>query len=690
MNNWQLIAPYDTAPLIAELFNANSCCRISAQEDEAFQDGWLPLGDVSIQSAGQSHISANHVTCGAFEWRLPSVKQAQSELAKLLGYKDEQRAPDKVARAMDSISSIGVRTGLVHPRFDPISLEQMPFRSTTIVVDTSAVLQGALNFVSRYLHAAARIKVPAIVQMELVNSYDRFRALRSRKKTKNENSRTEELIEHLKSQGGQRVLIRLELGTDTEIERTYLLGDPLRSAFQPDNDNAVSGLGLSKVIQAYADRLILEAARHHQAQTDPGHIVRLLTADQGLARMALAEGIKPLYFSAEKSSDFFGERLSGQTLHPLTGDICRISLVTVMWELATAFGAARLDADNERFMEIRAFGKEVSWWPYHSKDDLLWYRQVSVLDSDIAPSPTSPALPVSAGQSESSLSAAGSPMTTQPDLLSHKSNSPPQPSKTSVRVSYARFGVGRMFELICLFDNEQVMSESRIKEILKARGPRGAEEYFKFLVGANFISLSSEGWVAEPLLRQMSAALRNERVEEVKTLLTHSMSFAAFVERVASHGIGQPLDFSGMTRGKNTYRTLGELMLLCAASEGKVYATPCEPDARSFARIAYERFIEVSKGEYLAATGAWLELLIRADGIHPEVARARLEEARREGFLHRYTEGSTTQVRFDDRIVHVLRSQSGMPVVQPVHLYRGDYLIPGKGSVSLRIEESDI
>lgn len=689
MNNWQLIAPDDAAPLIAQLFNANASCRMSVQEDEAFQDNWLPLGEVSMQSAGHAYVSANHVKGGAFEWQLPSVEQVRSELAKLLGYNDEQEVPDKMARAMDSISSIGVRTGLVHPPFDPVGLEQMPFRSTTIVVDTSAVLQGALNFVSRYLHPAARIKVPAIVQMELVNSYDRFRALRSRKKTKNKNSRTEELIEHLKSQGGQRVLIHLELGADTEIERTYLLGDPLRSAFQLDNDNVVSELGLSKVIQAYADRLILEAARHHQAQTDPGHIVRLLTADQGLARMALAEGVKPLYFTAVKSSDFFGERLSGQMLHPFMGDIHRISLVAVMWELATAFGAVRLGADNQRFIEIRAFGKEVSWSPYHSKDDLLWYKQNDVLDTDIVPSPTSPTLLTNEGASELP-SAAPSTMTKQSELLPQKSSVPVRSSKTSVRAYHARFDVGRMFELICLIDNEQIMNEGRIKEILKARGPRGGEEYFKFLASANFISLAPEGWVAKPLLGKISAALRNERVEEVKTLLTQSLSFAAFADRVACLGIGEPLDFAGMTRSKNTYRTLGELVLLCAVSEGEVYATPCEPDARSFARIAYKRFAEVCKGEHLAPTGAWLELLIRAEGIHPEVARSRLENASKEGFLHRYTEGSTTQVRFDDRVVHVLRSQSGMPVVQPVHLYRGDYLIPGKGSVSLRIEEADL
>ena len=683
MSDWQLIAPVEVAPLIAQLFKAHGSCRILAQEDEAFREAWLPLGEIKVQSDYHC-ISENLITGGAFEWQLPSVDDTRSKLIELLGHEDlpEPPASVRVDQAMNGIASIGVRTGLTHPTFDPDSLEEMPFRSTTILVDTSAVLQGALDFVVRHLHPTPRVKVPAIVHMELVNSYDRFRGLRSGKKNKNPNSRTQELNEHLKSQGGQRVLIRLELGADTEIERTYLLGDPLRNAFQTDNDSIVSGLGLSKVTRAYADRLILEAARHHQAQTDPGHAVRLLTADQGLARMAMAEGVEPLFFTAVKSSQFFGERLSGQMLDPFTGDIFRTSLLTVIWELATAFGAVRLNADSERFVDVRALGKRVSWSPYHSKDDLLWYKQTGVLDADTAASSSSRAsakvpkkLPKVRPEK-------------QADLLQRESSESVKRTRNSARVYYARFNVGRMFNLICALDDKQVMSGREIRGYLKGKGPRGGEEYLKFLVDSGLISSAHEGWTASSLVGEMAAALRNERVEEVKKLLAHSLSFAAFADRVANHGIGEPLDFSGMTRSRLTYRTLGEVTLLCALSHGKVYATPCDPDAESFARTAYVRFAELSAGEHLVATGAWLESLIRDDGIHPEVAKRRLEDASEAGFLRRYTEGSTTQARLADRIVHVLRSQSGMPVVQPIHLYRGDYLIPGKGSVSLRIEEA--
>ena len=145
---------------------------------------------------------------------------------------------------------------------------------------------------------------------------------------------------------------------------------------------------------------------------------------------------------------------------------------------------------------------------------------------------------------------------------------------------------------------------------------------------------------------------------------------------------------SNLSRSAATYRTLGELTLICASVGGKVYATPAHPAPGSFAQIALRRFRDLDSGDGLVATGRWLESLIQHDGIHPEIARRALEQANEEGLLRRSTEGSTMQTAFDNLVVHVLRADDdGMPIAMPVHLYRGDYLIPGKASVSLRIEE---
>ena len=227
--------------------------------------------------------------------------------------------------------------------FDPLALESMPFqRPTTVITDTSGVLQGGLSFVARNLHPAARIKVPAVVQMEIVNFADRFLSNWRAVKVKP----VDLLMDHLNSQAGQRVLLQLELHSDVELERTFLLGDPLRGAFQREEEKELRELNLSVSIRAYADRLILESARQHQSQVSFGHQVLLLTSDQALARMAMAEGLSPLYFRSSRAASLFGRRLTGTNFHPFAGSICTRAVADVLWELATIFGTARLTTSD--------------------------------------------------------------------------------------------------------------------------------------------------------------------------------------------------------------------------------------------------------------------------------------------------------------------------------------------------------
>jgi hypothetical protein len=152
-------------------------------------------------------------------------------------------------------------------------------------------------------------------------------------------------------------------------------------------------------------------------------------------------------------------------------------------------------------------------------------------------------------------------------------------------------------------------------------------------------------------------------------------------------GTGQVWDPTEFKRSATTFKTLGEVCCLCASVAGEgLYGTPNTPHPTQFAPIALQRFKDLDQGDGLVATGAWLEELIRKDGIHPEVARLRLNDASALNLLRRSTEGSTTEVRFDSHTIQVLRVRSGRPTVVVVHLYRGDYLIPGKSSTSLRIE----
>lgn len=669
-----LVPPDQAGYRIAEAFKRGSCCNLLVQEQRAFKDGeWLSLGTIAVPSNPKSDdLNETPANVASFEWTIPDEQSVESDLAALLEVTPEHNDYAKIDRVLNQIATIGFRAGLLHPMFDPDAIEEMVAgRATSVVADTSGVLQGALDFVVRYLYPAARVKIPAIAHMELANLTDRFLTIRRNNERKarrggSNRLRTNELIEHLTSQGGQRVLLRLELQADAEVERTYLLGDPLRSAFQPDRDSTMSDLNLSVPIRAYADRLILEAARHHQAQSQPGHAVRLLTGDHGLGKMAMAEGIRPLYFKAVTSRDFFGLRLSSHTYHPFNGDVQGVTLTQVLWELATAFGAARLQWEDGRHVTISTMDHGAAWSPFQSLDDLLWFSSADAADDG-----ASPQLRTSSAVSSRTRTAGDTPSATS------RLGAPPQ-----------RMNVDRLLRLICTLADNQVLDFTQAVSTLGVRHNRGAGEYRRFLVSAGLMDVEGGRWVAGPSLPTLAAELRNQNAAAFREALLLAPSFTAFHARVTRSAPGSAISLTDLSRGAVTYRKLGEMALICASVGRALYATPAKPAAGAFARIAVRRFKELDTGDGLVSTGRWLEALIRRDGIHPEVARQALQQASDAGLLRRSTEGSTTQTAHDDHVVHVLRIDSdGMPIAMPVRLYRGDYLIPGKASVSLRIEE---
>ena len=150
--------------------------------------------------------------------------------------------------------------------------------------------------------------------MEIVNSTTVSSSFAEPPSRVTKDGRVRELIEHLKSQGGQRTLVRLEAQADTEIERTWLLGDPLRSAFQRERDGELSNLNTS-----VPNRCVRRPLDPGGGATPSGPIrsgSRRPAADRrsGAWRAwRLAEGIAPLYFRPVEAADFFGRRLTGQT-----------------------------------------------------------------------------------------------------------------------------------------------------------------------------------------------------------------------------------------------------------------------------------------------------------------------------------------------------------------------------------------
>lgn len=651
-------------------------CGVEVVEERAFVSEsstsgskCLSLGSISLKQAlppGEPADAERQRALlgrdGTFEWSLPCASELEKALKDLLG--DDDKGGD-VSKALSSIAAIYVRTGMVNPILDAEAVESMPFRrSATVVSDTSGVLQGGLDFVVRHI-PKARVKIPAIVQMEIRNISDRFLTTRrgSRNTKQKKERATKQLVEHLMSQGAERTLLRLELKDDVEIERTYLLGDPLRGAFAPDN--TIKGLQLSVPLRTYVDRLILEAARHHQAQSEPGHTVYLLTSDQGQARMALAEGIKPLYFRSIRPEEVFGRRLTGRPLDPFTGEPRPVSLASVVWELATAFGHARLTSHDGTFA-VSAIGRDFPWSPYHSTDDLLWY-EIEKTGGALGAVPR-----------QSNLENAAVPTVGINLGRGVSSTSPP---------SYQRMNVNHLLRLICTLDDMQAMEQAEVEQLLNLSS-RSVAHYRLFLTSADFIRSEGTRWKATDRLKEMSIAIRDENPLSMRKGFAYAPSFLTLVERVDRLDNGQSLDLSDLgIDSRRTYLVLGELTLLFASvGKAAVYPTSNQPDPAAFSKLALARFEELAGMDAIVATGRWLEALIQQDGVHPEVARRSLEHASEAGLIRRSLEGSTTQTQYDDHKIHVLRIERGTPLAKPIHLYRGDYLMPGNQSGSIRLE----
>ena len=685
MMRYTLTSPNGALDALARLYQDHSSCILSVREDRAFSNSdFLSLGSIDLFPQGNG--SADYTRAlrhGQFEWRTPKLADATTDITRLLTASAgpppataQQRVTDKIPRILDSIGAVPVRLGLTHPVFDPHALTTMPFRRpTTVVSDTSGVLQGGLSFVSRYLYPAARVKVPAIVQTEIVNLADRFLSIRRARKS----APLELLRTHLNSQAAQRVLIQLELHSDVELEGTLLFGDPLRGAFTQDKGGELQELNLSVPFRSYVDRLILEAARQHQSQVSVGHPVTILTSDQGLARMALAEGMQPLYFRAATAGAFFGRRFTGSNFHPFSGALVFTSVADVLWELATAFGSARLGAtDAGSQVTVHAIGDDLTWAPYHSHDDLLWLELPTEGGADRQRSPGAPPVPAfvaapNVSATVGSQQAGGGRHEVEP--------------RSAGRYKYSVAGLIRLVDRL---EMQQELALGDVMEILGVRTPNGLTDYRRFLQSGGAVVCEDKGWTATPSLSSLAIALRNADIAAVRAALGNFPSYAAFAQAVRQQPIGVPIDPGPLGRAAATLAAWGEITELGTHVHGTGFCgTPTTPTDGEFADIAIAAFEEVRADDGWGATGRWLEQLVMRNGVHPNVTRLRVQTAGASGLIRVVTEGSTTETQYDSHVMRVLEVRDGVPVVKTEYLYRGDLLIPGKSSSSVRIERTE-
>lgn len=685
--------------ILAQMAGQGQALRIDVTEDIAFAEEtrphWVDVGKVIFHpEQAWKHDERYYdceqaVACGGFEWSLPSAQELTDRVGKALpddGFSDENR--NRIQKSFgEGLQDVLRRLGLLYPVFDADTVSRLPFATpTTVVPDTSSVHQGGLDFVCRFLHPSARIKVPAIVHMEILNNADNYFKLRFANKKLTAGNRCRALQQHLLSQGGQRALLRTELNPDLELDRGDLGADPLRGIVTPSSDSEDKNLGLQQVVRSFADRLIVETARRFQAEVRPDHPLYILTSDQGMARMAMAEGIKVMFFQARAVPRIDSTTVTGALFSPFFPEVHTVSFANVLWELAVSFGRARVrvpDADAE--LDVWGIGAEekgAPWQPHHAAEDLLWVEAKL------------PAPPPTERQSErrTELERTERPIS-EPQTRAALPASEPRSAPEELKGSY-KFSADKMFLLIGALARETELDSQMAKETVAVKSQKTFRKYVRFLLSGGFILESENGLTATTKLENLWQALEAGNDQQVGMLLRAVPSFNELWEFVASVGHVEP-GRSDLPTSRNSYPNyflLGEAVRawLQVPDAGIVY-TPSTPYVEQFAKTAIAVYSELSSSGSVewVLTGRWLEQLALEHGIHPLTARELLADARANEGLRVYAEGSTPDNRFDNHTFWHLATGGDTPQLEKVYLYHGGFLLPGTAAVRIKIKEAD-
>jgi hypothetical protein len=311
--------------------------------------------------------------------------------------------------------------------------------------------------------------------------------------------------------------------------------------------------------------------------------------------------------------------------------------------------------------------------PYHAKEDLLWVQSTN----DVA-SATTKGADLSELDEDTEPEAEHVPEAKSPRALTSKNLLP----------AY-KFSPHTMFRLVQILLPEGPHSNGELMTSLGFTHERKLAEYRGFLSSGGFVQYSRTDITKTAKLDLFWNALRGSNYDQLSRLLLEVESIRIFFEFIRSHqpvsaGVEWPIKEGALPN----YRCLLEMSGLALQIVGEgIYATPNNPLPTDFAEVAYSTYLKLARREdQYIATGAWLEELARSHGIHPLNARSRLEESRAAGIIERYLEGSTPDTRYVGRTFCVFEFSNGQLTTRDVALYEGDFLLPGKGGVSLRLK----
>jgi hypothetical protein len=233
------------------------------------------------------------------------------------------------------------------------------------------------------------------------------------------------------------------------------------------------------------------------------------------------------------------------------------------------------------------------------------------------------------------------------------------------------------------------LDEADAWSALGVNNSRTYQEYRSFLASGAFIERVDGGIEGLPALSDLWTSLRTVNLPGLLGCLERVPSFVAFLEFVRTNG-NRP-DWSQVLPMRDGtasgYKGLAEISGAALATPGRgICLTPWNGATAEFAEMALEAYSGLAATTPWVLSGQWLEECAWTRGVHPILARTRLEEALQQGLISRSFEGSTPETRFDSHTLDVLENKEGMPNIRRVHLYRGDFLMTSRASVRIRLE----
>lgn len=258
--------------------------------------------------------------------------------------------------------------------------------------------------------------------------------------------------------------------------------------------------------------------------------------------------------------------------------------------------------------------------------------------------------------------------------------------KASLKGSY-KFSVSSMLLLLDTFSKRGNLTDEEGMTVVGVETSKRYNEYRNFLFTGSFLDRGTQSFIKTDKLDKFWEAFKQLDYRAITDYLNQVPSFADFLKGIKIGAPSTTHDLPTISKSAfPTYCILAEMIAMGLNSTGEgIYLTNQSPTVEEFAKAALESYkLTLGKGDKAALTGLWLETLAKKYGIHPLTAKTLLPEAQQAGAIKYQTEGADVKNLKRDTMYYLV-IQNGMPVLQQINLYGGEFLTADRTSVNIQI-----